>query len=89
MIFINLKRRIFDAAPGSTDLLMKRYIITKDGLNTTVQYQEGPGEDLFPVDLSFTFTPQDDAAASVLADSAGTLIEKLVNRRLIKSDKEN
>lgn len=65
---------------------MKRYILTKDGIKTTVQYQEGPEVDLFPVDLSFEFTPQDDAAAAILADSAGTLIEQLVNRRL-RSDK--
>lgn len=55
---------------------------------TTVRYQNGKGGDLFPIDLSFEFTPQDDAAACLLADAASKLIEQLVERRLRRSEKK-
>lgn len=41
---------------------MKKYTITMDGLKTTVRYQEGQGEGLFPVDLTCSFAAKDDAA---------------------------
>ena len=69
---------------------MKKYTITRDGLKTTVQYQEGQGEGLFPVDLTCSFTGKDDAAASILADSACKILENLVERRLLHAnDKKN